>query len=131
MARTARNGLAFVVAFAALASAAWTFAYYERLLSEPRQMAVTIARVSPSLFLTLGQPLDFSRLPRAKLHSANGKRNAYMEFSVSGPLASGTLVEWAQQNGSQWRLCSLVFRPDYGSRSLDIVDNEGSRCTPQ
>ena len=131
MARTARNALAFVIALAAVLSAVSAFFHYQHLLSEPRQMAISLAKISPSLFVTLGQPLAFGRFPVEKLQSASGQRNAHLTFSVSGPLGSGTLVEWAQQSGSQWRLCSLVFHPDFGSRTFDLVDTERSGCAPQ
>jgi hypothetical protein len=128
----ARRGLALVIAVGTLASGAFLFAYYDRLLTKPRTMAITVAQNSPVLFVALGEPLHFGRFPRAKLHGGNGEGNADMAISVSGPLGSGTLIEWAQQSGGQWHICSLIFRPDDGgARSFDLVDTKWAHCEPE
>jgi hypothetical protein len=129
MAQAQRGTLAVAIAAIALASGATLFAYYDRVLTEPRQLAMRVAQISPALAVALGEPLHFGRFPQAKLHGGNGESNADMAISVSGPLGSGKLIEWAQQSGGQWRLCSLVFRPDAGgARSLDLVDSGSTHC---
>jgi hypothetical protein len=127
MARTRHAG-ALIVAFVGLAVGIGLSARYQRLLSQPRQMAITVAQISPALYVELGQPLQFGRFPRAKLHRGG---NANMAISVSGPNGAGTLIEWAQQSAGQWRICSLAFRPDNGGRQLDLVSGESTHCDPE
>jgi hypothetical protein len=121
--------MALLVAVGGLALGAGLFAHYDRLLTTPRTMAIQMAQISPALMVALGEPLHYGRFPQAKLYGGNGEGNADMAISVSGPLGSGKLIEWAQQSNGQWRICSLVFRPDAaGARNLDIVDSAATHC---
>jgi hypothetical protein len=129
MASPQKRTLAIVIAAFTLASGAWLFAYYDRLLTEPRMMAIRLAQISPALTVALGEPLHFGRFPQAKLQGGKGEGNTDMAISVSGPLGSGKLIEWAQQSGGQWHICSLVFRPDAGgAHSIILVASETTHC---
>jgi hypothetical protein len=129
MARSGR-GLALVVAFAGLAIGAALWVHFDRLLTQPRQMAIRFAQIAPPVTNTLGEPLEFGRFPQAKLHGGNGEGNVDMSISVSGPLGSGTLIEWAQQSAGQWHICSLVFRPDRRD-GITLVDSSQTHCEPE
>lgn len=122
------RGLALFVAAGGLVAGGLLFLHYDRMLEEPRAQAEQIAEISPMVQQTLGVPLRFGRFPQAKLHGGNGEGNVDMRISVSGPAGSGTLIEWAQQSAGQWRICSLVFRPDSGARTIGLVDRDSSHC---
>jgi hypothetical protein len=123
----ARRGLALVVAFGGLALGGFLFVRFNQTVQAPMALAANAAQSSTVVRSALGEPLRFGRLPRAKVRG----NNARLGVSVSGPLGSGTLIEWAQQTGGQWRICSLAFRPNDGSGSVDLVESETTRCEPE
>jgi hypothetical protein len=126
MARAGR-GPALVIAFGGLALGSFLFVRFNQTVQAPMALAANLAQSSTVVRSALGEPLRFGRLPRAKVRG----NNARLGIGISGPLGSGTLIEWAQQTSGQWHICSLVFRRGDGSGSVDLVDSETTRCEPE
>jgi hypothetical protein len=124
----ARTGLAIVFAVGAVALGAFLTLRFNQTVQTPMALATRIARISPPVFQALGTPLQFGRFPEAKVLPWQSRLNARIGIRVSGPLGSGMLNEWAQQNGGQWRICSLVFRSDTGTAGIVLVDNSQMHC---
>jgi hypothetical protein len=113
-----------VIAFGGLALGALLFVRFNQTVQAPIALATRVAQTAPPVTAALGEPLRFGRLPAARVRG----RSARLVISVAGPAGSGKLIEWAQQDGGQWRICSLVFRPDAGGARIILVASETTHC---
>lgn len=127
MARAGR-GIALVFAVGGLAVGAFLFVRFSQTVKAPMALATSLAQTSPDVRAALGEPLTFGRFPQAKVRPAKSLLNAHIAIPVSGPRGKGTLVEWAQQDAGQWKLCSLVLHTDSDNSILVLVSGSGTTC---
>jgi hypothetical protein len=98
-----------------------------RAIADP---AIYAAQTSSSLPTLIGSPMQAGEPIRGTVLSKNGNGNADLQIPFSGAHGKGMLLEWAQQDHGQWRLCSLNFHSADGEE-LKILDAAKTHCEPE
>jgi hypothetical protein len=75
--------------------------------------------------------MHVSRLAKGRLFTNRGNGSADLTIQIRGPLGSGELNEWAQEDAGKWKICSLQFRSSDGSTSVKLVDESLAHCGPE
>jgi len=122
------KGVALLFAFGGLAVGAFLFVRFSQTVRVPMALATSFAETSPAVQAALGTPLAFGRFPEAKVRPAQSLLNARIGIHVSGPRGEGKLVEWAQQNAGQWKLCSLILHTDSDNTNIVLVSGAATPC---
>jgi hypothetical protein len=104
------------------------FVWFQRQVATPTQMAEVLVGRSPEMERSIGKPIRRGYLTSGRMISSKGNGTADISTSISGPLGSGKLFEWAQESEGHWQVCSLVFHPNSGSQTITIVPDDASRC---
>ena len=122
------KAVALVFAFGGLAVGAFLFVRFSQTIKAPMALATSFAETSPEVQAALGSPLTFGRFPEAKVRPAQSLLNARIGIRVTGPRGTGKLVEWAQQNAGQWKLCSLMLHTDSDDTNIILVSGSATPC---
>lgn len=109
---------------AAFAVGAFLFVRYQQTAQRPIDLAEAVARGSGEVRDALGEPLRFGRLPQVKVRGAN----AHAVIRVHGARGEGLLIEWAQQEAGQWKVCSLLFRDESTTTDVILVSRAATGC---
>ena len=96
----------------------------KRAIAEP---AVYAAQTSSTVAAEIGLPMQPGWPIRGNVLSRKGEGNADLRIPLNGSRGKGVLVEWAQQRQKRWRLCSLEFRSENGTR-ITLVDPARTHC---
>ena len=91
------------------------------------QPAVEAAERSPEVTGVIGEDLTPGVFVTGSILSDGTNGNADLNIPVSGRRGSGKLIEWAQQSGGHWNLCSLVLRLADG-REVTVLSDTKTTC---
>lgn len=119
--------VAGVAAALSVCGLSW-FIGFKREAEVPLHMAEVLAGLSPSVKSAIGKPITRGSFIVGRIVSSGGNGTADLSTSISGPLGSGKLLEWAQEKEGHWQVCSLVFHPNGDSQPIPVVSDEMSRC---
>jgi hypothetical protein len=120
--------LAAVLAMALSIAAIWIVSF-EKRTKEPIRLAASVAQGSAEVRNLVGEPMKVGRWTKGNVVTRNGDGNADLTIPVYGPLGRGVLVEWAQEGGGRWHLCSLLFRSANNvSTSITLVSDASTHC---
>jgi hypothetical protein len=104
------------------------FVRFQRQIEMPVQMAEKMTRQSSEMDKAVGRSFTRGHIVTGTFLSARDNGTADVTIRIFGPRGQGKLYEWAQETSGSWQVCSLVFRPDNGSREIAIVSDESSHC---
>jgi hypothetical protein len=94
----------------------------------PVALAAQTARSSARMKQLLGEPMRVSRIAKGRILSNRGDGNADLTVQIRGPIGSGKLDEWAQEENGKWHICGLEFEASGGSASVTLVDESLTHC---
>jgi Cytochrome oxidase complex assembly protein 1 len=113
-----------IVAVAGLALGGFLFVRFNQTVQAPMKLATDFAQGSSVVRSALGEPLQFGRLPIAKVRGSN----AHLGIRVTGSRGQGSLIEWAQQTAGQWKLCSLTLHTNSDDADTILLSGTTSSC---
>jgi hypothetical protein len=72
-----------------------------------------------------------SRIAQGRILTNRGDGNADLTVQVRGPLGSGKLDEWAQEENGTWHICNLRFESLDSATNVTLVDESLTHCEPE
>jgi hypothetical protein len=93
--------------------------------SEAYQLGVAKLQASPVATNLLGTPIKTGN-PNGSININGSSGTATLNFSASGPKASGTVVVEAVKKDGVWSITRLTLKPDGSDTTIDLIGKNNS-----
>lgn len=104
-----------------MAIAAIFFLVVSMMKGEAYELSLQTVRNSPEVVAVFGTPIEPGMFVTGSVETTNGNGEASMQYSVSGPNASGKVQFYAIKQSGQWFIQELWVVLDEGRGAIPVV----------
>jgi hypothetical protein len=121
-------GLGFATLAVAFVALVFAILFGSMKHSGAYELALSDARATPAVVTQIGEDLKGGWFITGNINASGPSGHAELAIPLSGTRGRGTLYTVADKEAGEWKMCSLVFKPDMAGAKVVIVDSSVTHC---
>lgn len=110
-----------IVAAVVVAIAAVFFLVVSMMKGDAYELSLQTVRNSPDVIAVFGEPVEPGMFVMGSVETTNGTGEANLQYSLTGPNASGSVQFYAIKQGGQWSIQELWVLLDGNYGAIPVV----------